>query len=314
MADNLPLVSIITPSYNQGEFLEATIQSVLTQDYPNIEYIVMDGGSTDNSVAIIQKYADRITHWESGRDGGQANAVNKGLLRATGSLLGWINSDDIYLPGAISRIVQTFQATPEVDVVYGQVNRMDHTGKVVPTPVLPKDTIAISKATIINENLVNQPGSFWRRSIMEKVGLLTESLHYAMDHEYWIRLILAGARFERVPGAPLVNFRLSAHSKTVSQQHKMALEHLKVLDQMFSDPTIPQQLGLSPAEVQKRLHHTKSLYHLYAFYGNMKAGRRLHALQWLASAVMLRPTILFDKRWRQLLQSRRARTLSPTAS
>ncbi|CAN5604696.1 glycosyltransferase family 2 protein [soil metagenome] len=308
MSDNLPLVSIITPSYNQAEFLEATILSVLNQDYPNIEYMIMDGGSTDHSVEIIRKYADRLAHWESGRDGGQANAVNKGLQRATGSLLGWINSDDVYLPGAISRIVQTFQAAPEIDVVYGQVNRMDYTGKVVPTPVLPKDTIDISKATVINENLVNQPGSFWRRAIMEKVGLLNESLHYAMDHDYWIRLTLAGAQFRRIPDPPLVNFRLSAHSKTVSQQHKMALEHLKLLNQLAQDPDLPQKLGLPAGEVRQRLRRAKALYHLYAFYGNVKAGRRLHALRWLSGALALRPTILLDRRWRQLLRTRRQRT------
>ncbi len=308
MIDNLPLVSIITPSYNQGEFLEATILSVLNQDYPNIEYIIMDGGSTDNSVAIIKQYAERLAHWESGRDGGQANAVNKGMQRATGSLLGWINSDDIYLPGAISRIVQTFQAAPEVDVVYGQVNRVDYTGKLVPTPVLPKDTIDISKATVLNENLVNQPGSFWRRAMMEKVGLLNESFQYTMDHDYWVRLTLAGARFQRIPGAPLVNFRLSAHSKTVSQQHKMALEHLLILDRLAQDPDLPQKLGLLATEVQSQLRHAQALYHLYAFYGNMKAGRRLQALRWLGQALALRPTILFDPRWRQLFQARLQRT------
>ncbi len=308
MSDKLPLVSIITPSYNQGEFLEETILSVLNQDYPHIEYIIMDGGSTDNSVAIIQKYAHRLAHWESGRDGGQANAVNKGMARATGSLLGWINSDDIYLPGAISRVVQAFQATPAVDVVYGQVNRMDYTGKVVPTPVLPKDTIDLSKATVLNENLVNQPGSFWRRAIMEKVGLLNEAFQYTMDHDYWVRLVLAGARFQRIQGAPLVNFRLSAHSKTVSQQHKMALEHLAILDRLAQDPDLPQKLDLKAEVVQKQIRHTQALYHLYAFYGNMKAGRRLHALRWLAQALALRPTILLDARWRQLFQARLQRT------
>ncbi len=308
MTNTMPLVSVVTPSYNQGEFLEATIQSVLTQDYPHIEYIIMDGGSTDNSVEIIKKYADRLAYWESVRDRGQAHAVNKGMQRATGAILGWINSDDIYLPGAISRVIESFQRTPEVDVVYGQVNRTDYTGKVVPTPVLPKDTIDLSKATVLKENLVNQPGSFWRRAIMEKVGLLDESFRYTMDHDYWVRLTLAGAQFQRVPGAPLVNFRLSAHSKTVSQQHKMALEHLTILDRLGRDPKLPQQLHMTPQAVQSQLRHTKALYHLYAFYGNMKAGRRVEALRWLAQAVALRPTILFDARWRQLLQARLQRT------
>lgn len=310
MTTAMPLVSIITPSYNQGAFLEETIQSVLSQDYPRIEYIIMDGGSTDQSVEIIKQYADHLAYWESVRDRGQAHAVNKGMQRATGNLLGWINSDDVYLPGAIRRVVETFQQAPKSDVVYGQVNRMDSTGKLVPTPVLPKDTVDISPATVLTENLVNQPGSFWRRAIMETVGPLDESFQYTMDHDYWVRLTLAGAHFKRVSGAPLVNFRLSANSKTVSQQHKMALEHLRILDRLAQDPDLAQKLKLPPATVQRQLRQAQAFYHLLAFYGNVKARRYGQAVSWLTRAVLLRPTILLDARWRQLLQARLQRNAS----
>jgi glycosyltransferase involved in cell wall biosynthesis len=135
MGRELPLISIITPSYNQGEFLEDTILSVLSQDYSDIEYILIDGGSTDNSLDIIRQYKDRISDWVSEKDMGQAHAINKGLLRSRGEFLGWLNSDDILLPSTVSRVIKVFDEYPDIDVVYGRLERINWRNKVVSTPL-----------------------------------------------------------------------------------------------------------------------------------------------------------------------------------
>ncbi len=125
---SLPRVSIVTPSFNQAAFLEETIQSVLSQDYPNLEYIIIDGGSTDGSVEIIKKYADKLAYWVSEKDTGQADAINKGLIRVTGEIVAWLNSDDIYLPGTIRAAVEALQAHPDCGLVYGDVLSVDAKG------------------------------------------------------------------------------------------------------------------------------------------------------------------------------------------
>src|ERR1043165_7317408 len=127
----MPLVSIITPSYNQAAYLEQTIQSVLTQDYPRIEFMVIDGGSTDASVEIIKKYADRLAYWVSEKDSGQAEAINKGLTRAKGEILAWLNSDDYYLPNTILAVVRCFDENPDVDLIYGDMLAVDGDGRII---------------------------------------------------------------------------------------------------------------------------------------------------------------------------------------
>src|SRR5512139_1414374 len=131
MSTSLPLVSIITPSYNQARFLETTIRSVLDQDYPNLEYLIVDGGSTDGSREIIQRYSDRLAWWVSERDQGQTDAINKGFARARGEILAWLNSDDTYLPGAIQGAVDFLQDHPGVGMVYGDANLIDEQSNVI---------------------------------------------------------------------------------------------------------------------------------------------------------------------------------------
>ncbi len=292
-----PLVSIITPSYNQGEFLDATMRSVFEQDYAHIEYLVIDGGSTDGSEAVIRGYGSQLAYWVSEPDNGQAHAINKGLQRATGSIIGWLNSDDVMLPSTVSRVIETFQAEPDVDVVYGRLNRIDDAGNPVPTPILPKDQVTFDNHHAIGECIVNQPGSFWRRRVMEQAGLLNEDLNYALDYEYWVRLLLAGARFKRLP-EPVADFRLSADSKTVGQTTSMAREHLAVIDAFIADPDLAKKLDVSDAELRDQARQGKALINLYAFYGAMKEdGIGSDAAGWLRAAIRTHPQILLSRRW-----------------
>jgi len=299
LSSSQPLVSIITPSYNQGQFLEQTILSVLNQVYPHIEYFVMDGGSTDSSLEVINKYANCLAYWESKPDRGQAHAINKGLKRAEGELLGWLNSDDILFPDTVSRVVATFARQDEVDVVYGRLVRIDREGDPVPTPTLPKDRVEFNRHNLIGECVVNQPGAFWHRWIMEKVGFLNEKLDYALDYEYWVRIILAGGKFKKLPN-PVAEFRLSSGSKTVGQTSNMAREHLGVIDHFMAQPDLPEKLGLSPEALSLQARKGRGIISLYAFYGCVKEKHWSEALYWFNQAHASDPLVLFDRRWLEL--------------
>jgi glycosyltransferase involved in cell wall biosynthesis len=181
-----PCVSIITPSYNQGQFLEETVRSVLLQGYPNLEYIIIDGGSTDNSVEVIKKYESHITYWTSEKDKGQAHAINKGLNTSSGTILGWINSDDLYTRDTLRKVIQAFYKHQHCTLVHGDrilINENSEvTGCSLLTPFRPKtNSYNIASETV-----------FWKRNAMEKTGLLKEDLQFAMDLEFFCRLYLHG--------------------------------------------------------------------------------------------------------------------------
>jgi len=299
LVSHAPLVSIVTPSYNQGQFLEATLCSVLEQDYPRLEYIVIDGGSTDNTPQMLARYASRLAYWESQPDRGQAHAINKGLQRAQGDFLGWLNSDDMLLPGVVKRVVQVFAQNPQVDVVYGHLERIDASGRLLLTPRLPKDRVDFDLSQVLGECVVNQPGSFWRRSVMEQVGLLDEDLHYSLDYEYWIRLALAGAHFMHLPGT-VARFRLSSGSKTVGQTAVMAQEQIHVLEALGSRPELPARLGMTPEQVRRRMRRTRARFRLQAFYGCLKLHQWNASRRWLAAALSDDPLAPFERRWLDL--------------
>lgn len=294
------LVSIVTPSYNQGRFLEETIKSVLAQDYTPIEYLIIDGGSEDNSLDIIRRYEERLAFWESEPDRGQAHAINKGLKRARGDILGWLNSDDVLLPNTISRVVNVLENNLEIDAVYGRLERINSQGILVPTPLLPKDKVTFNKSLVVGECAVNQPGCFWRRSIMDKAGFLNEELIYNLDYEYWIRLALSGAKFFRLPEV-LARFRLSQDSKTVSQADKMAVEQLSVLHSLLETEDLAIILGISDDQLRDQAKKTYALIQLHAFYGSLKRGRWQNAFRWFARALQTDPVVIFQRRWLDLL-------------
>ncbi len=181
---DLPLVSIVTPSFNQAIFLEDTLQSVLNQDYPSIEYIVIDGGSTDGSQDIIKRYADRLAFWISEPDRGQADAINKGLRRAKGEIVAWLNSDDMYVAGAIHKAVLTLRANPKAGMVYGDGLMVDSQGRLLDRHRYRSYGVL----DLLCFDVLLQPTVFMRRDVLKDVGYLGEEYHLVLDHELWIRI------------------------------------------------------------------------------------------------------------------------------
>ena len=180
-----PLVSIITPSYNQTQYLEETIRSVLDQDYQNLEYIIIDGGSDDGSVDIIQRYADRLAFWASEKDQGQTDAINKGFARASGEILAWINSDDTYLPSAISEAVEFLGAHPQAGMVYGDANLIDNNGdKIGKFPAHQTDYKHLRRGYVH----IPQQATFFRADLWQQVGPLDPSFYFAIDYDLWVRI------------------------------------------------------------------------------------------------------------------------------
>lgn len=222
-AAELPLVSIVTPSYNQVEYLEETIQSILTQDYPLIEYIIIDGGSTDGSLKVIQRYADRLAHWVSESDLGQTDAINKGFGLATGSIYAWLNSDDTYNPGAVREAVDYLRMHPEVGMVYGSAYYIDGQGERVGRyPAKATDYNGLRRGV----NTVCQQSMFFRAELWDEVGPLDPSFYYAMDYDLWVRLArIAPIAFNDRFWA---NFRLHADSKSMTAAARCWPEIMRV--------------------------------------------------------------------------------------
>lgn len=218
-----PLVSIITPSFNQGNFLAETIQSVLQQEYPHIEYIIVDGGSTDNSVEIIQRYASRLGWWVSEKDQGQTDAINKGFARARGKYLAWINSDDTYLPNAVSEAVAFLQAHPEIGMVYGDANLINEAGQVIGRfPARQTDYQRLRTGYVH----IPQQASFFRQSLWQQAGPLDPTFYFAMDYYLWVRL----ARLAPLQYHPRLwaNFRIHGSGKSVISDDRCWPEMLRV--------------------------------------------------------------------------------------
>ena len=215
MIKNRPKISIVTPSFNQGHFIEETIDSVLSQQYPNLEYIIIDGGSTDNSIEIIKKYAKHLHYWVSAKDNGQSHAINKGLSRASGTVFNWLNSDDTYTEGTLKRVGEIFME-PEVNIFAAKSEIF-----------YPDGSRFLSKGTdIYSDNLaktigcarIDQPETFFRKSCVDAVGGIQENLHYIMDRDLWIRYLLKyGLAGIHTSDHVAVRFRIHDQSKTSSR-------------------------------------------------------------------------------------------------
>lgn len=228
-----PTISIVTPSYNQGTFIEETIRSVLLQGYPSLQYIIMDGGSSDETLDVIRKY-EAWLHWVSEPDGGQTDAINKGLRLATGELRAYLNSDDTYLPGSLHAIAGFMTVHPEYGLAYGDCEVVDEGGKSL--GYLPRHPFNL-KRTIERGEFVPQQAAFWRLSVQNQVGMLDDRLHFAMDYEFFIR-IATFAPVGYLP-QPLAAFRMHGSSKTVSQSDRHWREALAVSERHGLRPYMP---------------------------------------------------------------------------
>lgn len=221
--NNSPLVTIITPSFNQAPYLEETINSVLGQTYPRIEYIIMDGGSTDGSVEIIKRYQNKLAYWVSEKDRGQTDAINKGFARAKGEILAWINSDDTLLPNAVEEAVRFLNDNPDIGLVYGDTHYIDEHSKVIGRfPAAQTDLARLRRGYVH----IPQQASFFRKSIWDQIGPLDPEFFFAMDYDLWVRI--AGKAEIRYLPRWWANFRLHRGAKSIDADDRCWPEMLKV--------------------------------------------------------------------------------------
>jgi GT2 family glycosyltransferase len=236
-----PTISIVTPSFNQAEFLEQTIESVLSQNYPSLEYVVQDGGSDDGSRQILERYSSRLHHWESAPDGdhprGQASNVNRGFARTSGEIMAYLNSDDLLLPGALHYVARYLQSHPEVDAVYGHRVLIDEQGMEIGRQVIPRH----SDRVLAWADFIPQETLFWRRAAWERAGAtMDESFRYALDWDLLVRLREAGARMVRLPRF-LGAFRVHGAQKTSTLAPTTGVEEMQRIRQRLHGCPVDQK-------------------------------------------------------------------------
>jgi glycosyltransferase involved in cell wall biosynthesis len=223
-----PLISIVTPSFNQGQYIEETILSVLKQGYPNIEYIVVDGGSTDNTIEILKKYESQI-QWVSEEDRGQADAVNKGIKMATGEIIGWLNSDDTYEPGCVQKVVECFLKSPEIVLIYGNGRQMNQEGKNIKPLIVNKITFE----KLSKKNKLLQPSIFFKKEAIENIGYLNPDLHFVMDFELWVRFFKRHEKQTKYIPEYLSSWRIHYDTKTSLNRDNIFQELFEVLQNHY---------------------------------------------------------------------------------
>lgn len=249
-----PTVSIVTPSYNQAFFLEKAILSVLEQDYPNLEYLVVDGGSTDGSVDIIKKYADRISWWVSEKDRGQADGINKGLARATGEIVAWLNSDDFYQQGAITNAVRALQEHPAAGFVYGNLQVVNEAGET--TNIL---TYADWKLKGLMEfKIIGQPSVFMRRDVIMEAGYLDETYHYLLDHHLWLRMAMK-SQPQYIPQL-WAGEHYHAGSKNAAHAAEFGKEARRILEWMRSQPELADRFNKNRRQIEAGAERLNAFY------------------------------------------------------
>ena len=275
-----PRVSIVTPSYNQARYLEATILSVLAQDYARIEYIVVDGASTDGSVEIIKKHKVNLAYWVSEKDSGQADAINRGLARASGEILAWLNSDDYYLSSAVSAAIRIFEENPDVAMVYGDLLAVDENGRTI--NLLKYEQLTLED--LLCFQIIGQPAVFFRRAAYEKTGGLDPTFHYLLDHQLWIRLAQQG-RILHVPQI-WAAARYHADAKNRAKAAEFGHEAFRILDWANGQPALSEVVARVERRARASAHRVDARYLL-------DGGRSRSALgAWMRALFIHPPTAL----------------------
>lgn len=254
-AGELAKISVVTASYNQASFLERTIRSVINQGYSNVEHIVIDGGSTDGSQAILEKYDDYLSYWVSEPDEGQTHAINKGIEKATGDLIGFQNSDDIYLSGSFWRVAKAASDNPGAGIIYGDFLHIDKDDNVLDEQILGSARLWIQ--IMLGPQIHNQ-AAFWRKTVIDDIGLLDQQFVFDMDYEYFSRILAAGYRAVHVP-AFLGAFRHHSAAKT-SNLGEISKRELNLVANYFHQQTkflryLPRKLGRPLAMFVKATNH-----------------------------------------------------------
>lgn len=291
-------VAVITPSFNQGPYIEETICSVLAQDYSPLEYWVIDGGSSDATLAILHRYQQRL-HWISEKDQGQADAVNKGLARTQAEVIGWLNSDDIYYPHALARVTQFFQENPEIDIVYGQAEQIDAHGNKLEPYVTEKFDLERLKLRCF----ISQPAVFFRRRVIEHYGGLNPQLHFCLDYEYWLRLGLHGAKFAYLPQV-LAAARIYADTKSSRGYREAHLEAIEMLQQSLGSVPAQWLVHYSTAVVKtEKALYFPQLGFLFHAWLNLWRAVGLHQQGWARLKAWLAiHRLIIKKFWVKLQQ------------
>lgn len=251
---SIPLVTVVTPSYNQADFLEQTMCSVFRQDYPAIEYLVIDGASTDESIDIIEKNSSSLHWWVSEPDDGQADAINKGLRKAKGEVVAWLNSDDLYLPGAVSSAVEALHANPDLGLVYGDAITIDINGRPINKLVFPQWKLE----DLMAFRIICQPAVFMRREVLERTGFLNESFHFMLDHQLWLR-IASLAPIQHIPSM-LAAARHHPSAKNVSQAEQFSRETYDVLAWMENQPEMVDIININRRRILAGAYRLSARY------------------------------------------------------
>ncbi|MBT3321196.1 MAG: glycosyltransferase [Anaerolineae bacterium] len=264
----MTLFSIITPSYNQADFLEQTILSVLEQDYADVEYLIADGASTDGSADIIRRYALDLSWWCAEVDAGQADAINKGFSRAKGEIIAWLNSDDIYLPETFTKVAEIFAKNPDAGIIYGDVLSIDADGN----PINIQHFVPYQLSDLMAFNIISQPAVFMRRSFLEQAGYLDLEYHFLLDHHLWLRMAQL-APMIYVPQI-LAKARYHADAKNIAHAERFGKEAFKILDWMETQPLMTNILKDEKEKILAGAHHLDAFYLVEA--GKMSAGLKAY--------------------------------------
>jgi glycosyltransferase involved in cell wall biosynthesis len=263
-------VSVVTPSYNQGHFIQRTLESVAMQSGAEIEHIVFDGGSTDKTVDLLKRFGSGV-RWVSEPDKGQTDAVNKGIRATDGEIIGWLNSDDIYYPGAIARVVAFFEAHPEVDVIYGMADHIDLNDDAFES--YPTEPWSFGR--LRDTCFICQPATFFRRRVVDRHGLLNENLHFCMDYEYWLRLAKADVKFGYLQ-EKLAGSRLYVENKTLGSRVKVHAEINDMLKTLFGKVPDRWLWNYAHVVVEQKLNRSKSPRWFYLYMRIVAIKAALH--------------------------------------